>query len=60
MNGLLPQLCGSGTSGVINLTKILYKTKSLFPFETLILVESISLSDLPNTPTDTNGSRLDV
>lgn len=36
MNGLLPQLCGSGTSGVINLTEILYKTKSLFPFETLI------------------------
>ncbi len=36
MNGLLPQLCGSETSGVINLMAILYKTKSLFPFETLI------------------------
>lgn len=36
MNGLLPQLCRSETSGVINLMEILYKTKSLFPFETLI------------------------
>ncbi len=43
MNSLLPQLCGSETSGVINLMEILYKTKSLLPFETLL--------DLPSTPT---------